>query len=84
VDRTYFKPELATIAFSLKTGQHSGVIDLPEACYLIMVDESRPAHDRPLAEVRDDIELKLKSQERVRLHKQWIERLKRKSFIQFY
>jgi len=84
VDRTYFKPELAQVAFSIKPGQHSSVIDLPEACYLMMVEEARPAHDRPLTEVRDDIERTLKSQESLRLRKEWIERLKRKSFIQYY
>jgi peptidyl-prolyl cis-trans isomerase SurA len=84
VDRTYFKPELAAIAFSLKPGQHSGVIELPEACYLMMVDEVRAAHNRPLSEVRDDVERTLKKDESDRLRKQWIERLKRKSFIQYY
>jgi peptidyl-prolyl cis-trans isomerase SurA len=84
VDRSYFKPELAEIAFSLKPGQHSGVIDLPEACYLMMVEEARPAHNRALAEVRDEIERTLKSEESLRLRKQWIERLKRKSFIEYY
>lgn len=84
VERTYFRPELATAAFSLKPGQHSGVIDLPEACYLMMVEDVRPAHVRPLTEVRDDIERTLKSEESLRLRKQWIERLKRKSFIEYY
>ena len=84
VDRSYFKPELAKVAFSLKPGQHSDVIDLPEACYLFMVEEARPAHDRPLAEVRDDIENTLQHDESVRIRKDWIERLKRKSFIQYY
>jgi parvulin-like peptidyl-prolyl isomerase len=84
VDRSYFKPELATIAFSLKPGQHSGVIDLPEACYLMMVEDVRPAHVREETEVRDDIERILKAEESLRLYKEWIERLKRKSFIQYY
>ncbi len=84
VDRSYFKPELATEAFSLKPGRHSGVIELPEACYLMMVEDVRPAHISPLTEVRDEIERKLKAEESLRLYKAWIERLKRKSFIQYY
>ncbi|HEX3719265.1 MAG TPA: peptidyl-prolyl cis-trans isomerase [Verrucomicrobiae bacterium] len=84
VDRTYYKAELSKEAFALKPGHHSGVIELPEACYLMMVDESRPAHIRPLSEVRDDIERTLKDQENLRLRKEWIERLKRKSFIEYY
>jgi parvulin-like peptidyl-prolyl isomerase len=84
VDRSFFKPELAQIAFSLKAGQHSGVIELPEACYIMLVEEVRPAHIKPLTEVRSDIERTLKTEERSRLRKQWIERLKNKSFIEYY
>jgi parvulin-like peptidyl-prolyl isomerase len=84
VDRSYFKPELAQVAFSLKAGEHSGVIELPEGCYILMVEEVRPAHVKPLAEAREDIERKLKTLEKDRLHKQWIDRLKTKSFIEYY
>lgn len=84
VDQSYFKPELAKEAFALKAGQHSGVIELPEACYLMMVEETRPAHIRSLTEVRDDVERTLKAEENLRLRKEWIERLKRKSFIEYY
>ncbi|MGA2747630.1 MAG: peptidylprolyl isomerase [Verrucomicrobiota bacterium] len=84
VDRGYFKPELARVAFSLKPGQHSGVIELPEACYLMMVQDTRPSHIRPMTEVRAEIERTLKAEENLALRKQWIDRLKRKSFVQYY
>ncbi len=84
VDRTYFKKELADVAFSLKAGQHSGVIELPEACYLIQVDDVRLAHIRPLDEVREEIENTLKAQESARLRKKWIDRLKNKSFVRYF
>jgi parvulin-like peptidyl-prolyl isomerase len=84
VDRSFFKPDLAQIAFSLKAGQHSGVIELPEACYILLVEDVRPAHVKSLPEVRTDIERTLKTAERERLRKQWIERLKNKSFIEYY
>jgi peptidyl-prolyl cis-trans isomerase SurA len=84
VDRSYFRPELVNIAFSLKPGQHSGVIEAPGACFLMMVDEVKPAHVKPLSEVRGDIERTLTNDESLRLKKLWIERLKRKSFINFY
>jgi len=84
VDRKFFKQELADVAFSLKPGQHSGVIELPEGCYLIMVEDARQSHVKPLVEVRADIERALKNEENSRLHKQWIDRLKKKSFIEYY
>lgn len=84
VDRNYFKAELADAAFSLKAGQHSGVLELPEACYLLQVDEVRPAHVRSLDEVRVEIEKTLKASEQKRLQKKWVERLKVKSFVRYY
>jgi parvulin-like peptidyl-prolyl isomerase len=82
--RSFFKPELAQIAFSLKAGQHSGVIELPEACYILLVEDVRPAHVQSLTEVRSDIERTLKNEDAGRLRKQWIERLRKKSFINYY
>jgi peptidyl-prolyl cis-trans isomerase SurA len=84
VDRKYFRPELSDIAFSLKPGQHSGVIEQPETCYLMMVDDVKPAHVKELKDVRGEIEHTIINQERLRLHKLWIDRLKRKSFVRFY
>jgi parvulin-like peptidyl-prolyl isomerase len=84
VDRSFFKPELAKVAFSLAPGQHSGVVELPEACYIIQVEDARPSHLRTLAETRREIEQTLKAEEKTRLRTAWIERLKKKSFIQYY
>ncbi len=84
VDRSYFKTELANAAFSLKPGQHSGVVELKEACYLMQVDDVRPAHVRSLPEVRAEIETTLKTQELKRLQKKWIDRLRAKAFVRYY
>ena len=84
VDRSYFKPELAQVAFSLKPGEHSGVIELPEGCYILEVEDARPSHVKPLADVRTDIDRILKGEERAALRRQWIDRLKSKSFIEYY
>jgi peptidyl-prolyl cis-trans isomerase SurA len=84
VSRTDYKPELASVMFSLKSGQHSGVVDLPEGCYLMMAEDARPAHIKAEAEVRDEIERILSAKESQKLYKQWIERLKRKSLIRYF
>jgi parvulin-like peptidyl-prolyl isomerase len=84
VERSVLRPELATVAFSLKPGQVSDVIETPEACYLMLVEQTRPAHVRPLTEVRDDIDKTLRTQEQARLQKQWIESLKKKTFIRYF
>jgi parvulin-like peptidyl-prolyl isomerase len=78
------RKELAEAVTKLKAGERSGVIETPEGCYLIRVDSIQPAHVRPLSEVRVEIERDLKSQERARLEKQWIERLKKKTFYRYF
>ena len=84
VERSVLRPELAAVAFALKPGQASDVIETPEACYLMLVEQTRPAHVRPLNEIRDDIEKNLRTQEQARIQKQWIDSLKKKTFIQIF
>ena len=84
VDRSYLKPDLANVAFKLKPGQHSDVIELPEAVYVLLVEDARTARVRKLEEVRYDIEATLKNQEGSRLRKQWLDRLKNKAFVKYY
>jgi hypothetical protein len=76
--------DLTDAAFSLKPGETSGVIDLPGACYLLNVMEAHTAHVKPLSEVRDSIEKELRAAEQTRLQKQWIDSLKRKTFIAYF
>ena len=84
VERSVLRKELADVAFSLQPGQMSDIIETPQACYLMLVEQKRPAHVRPLSEVRDDIEATLRAQEQSRLEKQWIGELKKKTFIRYF
>ncbi len=84
VNRSVLRKEFADATASLKPGQRSGVIEAPDACFLLLVEEVKPAQLRPLAEVRDDIEKTLLSQERARLQKKYVERLKKKSFVRYF
>jgi parvulin-like peptidyl-prolyl isomerase len=84
IARSVLRKELADVAFSLPPGQVSGVVDIPGVCYLMLVEQARTAHVRPLNEVRDDIEKNLRAQEQARLEKQWIDRLKSKTFILYF
>jgi len=84
VERSVLRKELAEVAFALKPGQVSGVIETPEACYLMLVEQKRPAHVKPLSDVRDDVEVTLRTQEQKQLEQQWIEQLKKKAFIRLF
>lgn len=78
------RKELADVAFSLKPGQMSDIIETSQACYLMLVEQKRAAHVRPLGEVRDDIDATLRTQEQSRLEKRWIGNLKKKTFIRYF
>ena len=84
VERSVLRKELTETAFKLKAGQVSGVIETPEACYLMLVEQTRPAHVKPLSEVRDDVETTLLTQEQKQLEQKWIEQLKKKAFIRLF
>jgi parvulin-like peptidyl-prolyl isomerase len=76
--------ELGEAVARLKPGAVSDVIETPGAFYLIQVEDVRPAHIQPLSEVRGKIEDILLTDERNRLQKQWIERLKKKTFVRYF
>jgi parvulin-like peptidyl-prolyl isomerase len=84
VERSVLRKELADVAFMLKPAQMSDVIETPDSCYLMLVEQTRPAHVRLLSDVRDEVEKNLRTQEQARLQKQWIDGLKKKTFIVYY
>lgn len=84
VEKSVLRQELADVAFALKAGERSGIIETPEACYLMLVEDKRPERIQPLNEVRARIESFLLGQEGNRLQKQWIERLRKKTFVRYF
>ncbi len=84
VERRVLRKELAGPAFALKPGELSEVIETPEAIYLMLVEESRSAHRKPLTEVRNEIERLLLTEEQNRLRKQYIDRLKKKTYLRYF
>jgi peptidyl-prolyl cis-trans isomerase SurA len=64
----------------------SAVTNLPPPTefYLMLVEDRRVAHFKPLSEVRDEIERNLLLEEQKRIRKQWIDRLKKKTFVQSF
>jgi len=52
VEKSVLRADLAEVAFSLKPGQRSGVLERADGCYILLVEETKSAHTRPLSEVR--------------------------------
>jgi hypothetical protein len=48
------------------------------------VEDKRVAHVKTLGEIREIIERNLMTEERSRLEKQWMDRLKKKTFVRYF
>jgi parvulin-like peptidyl-prolyl isomerase len=83
VERPVLRKELADVAFTLTPGQVSEPIDAPDAVYLMLVEDKKGAQPKPLADVRNDIEKTLRTQQQAHLQQQWIDGLKKKTFIRY-
>lgn len=82
--RSSLRKELTETAFSLKAGEVSPVIQTDNACFIMLVEETKPAHTRPIAEVRDEIERNLALEEQARLADEYINKLKKKTFVRYF
>lgn len=84
VERSVLRKELGDVAFALPKGKVSDVIDLPDGCFIMLVEDNRIAYVKPLTELQDEIEKNLLIKERARLQKKFIDRLKTKSFVRYF
>ena len=84
VETSKLRPELAAVAATLAPGHTSDIIDTADSVYLMLVEDKLAAHAKPLTEVRNDIEKTLRVQEQAKLQTQWIEGLKKKTFIRYF
>ncbi|MBI3881282.1 MAG: peptidyl-prolyl cis-trans isomerase [Verrucomicrobia bacterium] len=84
IDRNVLQEKLTEVAFKLKAGEMSEVVELPGAAYLLNVEAVKVAQTKALSEVRTEVEQKLIEDERARQQKQYIERLRAKSLVRYF
>ena len=84
VERRVLRKELVGPAFALKPGELSEIIETPGEIYLMLVEDKKSAHRKPLTEVRPEIERLLMTEEQNRLRKQYIDRLKKKTYVRYF
>lgn len=82
--RSDFKKEFSDPAFSLKKGEASGVILLPEGAFLLYAEDRKVAGIQPIDEVRDQIERILLQQMGRASQERWLERLRRNGYVKHY
>jgi peptidyl-prolyl cis-trans isomerase SurA len=83
-ERNVLNTNLSQVAFSLDAGQHSRAISAPNGAYVLKVEEKKISYIKTLAEVRGDIEEKLRVEEKERLRKRWVDQLRAKSYVRYF
>ena len=81
IGKDVLRKELSDVAFALKAGEHSRVIETSDGYYLLHVEDVKPSHAKPLAEVRDEIEKILLQQQRTKMQEAWVKQLRSKAYI---
>ena len=84
IERKTLAGPLEKVAFSLRPGKISGLVELGGNFYILRVDERRGGVAKPIAEVRADIEKKLQQLEAQRLQDNWLATLRQKAHIRTF
>ena len=84
INRKQLNERLTKLAFGLKAGQVSEVIEMSGSYYLLYVEARKPGSTKPLKEVRDDLEKRLQQQERQKAQQDWLLKLRKKAFIKMF
>ena len=75
-------PEMEQVVFQLPKGKVSDVIQLNQTYYIMLVEQKKGGVSKPLKDVRAEIENRLLQIERQKDQQEWLQRLRKKAFIQ--
>jgi len=81
IERKTLAGPLEEVAFSLKPGKISKIVEVGGNYYILKVDERRGGVTKSLAEVRPEVEKKLLQEESQRLQENWLTSLRQKASI---
>jgi parvulin-like peptidyl-prolyl isomerase len=84
IGRDTLRKELTDVAFNMKVGHTSPVIETDDGFYIMQVLEKKDEKISSLADARDLIERLLITEEKKRLQDEWIKRLRRRAYIRTY
>ena len=84
VDRGTLTAPLEKVAFSLRLGKVSNIVEDSGNYYILKVEDRHGGVTRPFAEVREEIEKKLPSEEAQQMQEHWLASLRQKAYIKMY
>ena len=68
----------------VQDGAEIDQFDRPDTVYVMLVEDKKAAHAKSLDIVRSDIEKTLRVQQQDELSKQWIDGLRKKTFVVYF
>jgi len=84
IGRDTLNEQLSTIAFSLKAGEVSDVLEMGGSYYILSVEARKNASIKPLSDVQEEIEKRLVQEERSKIQDRWLSGLRNKAYIKIY
>jgi parvulin-like peptidyl-prolyl isomerase len=84
INRKTLNETLTKVAFGLKPGQVSKIVEQGDSLYLLYCEAKKAGTTKPLSEVRGDLEKKLIQAERQKAQQEWINKLRKKAFIKIF
>ncbi len=84
INRKHFNESLTKVAFALKPGELSQIVELGGSYYLFLCEAKKQASMKPLKEVRGEIEKSLLQSERQKQQQEWLYKLRKKAYIKLY
>ncbi len=84
IDDKTLSPELSKVAFSLKPGEISKVVDISGNHYILKVEARQGGDVKLLKEVRSDIESRMRQEQAQMLQEHWLASLRSKAYIKTF
>lgn len=84
IERQTLAGPLEKVAFSLPVGKVSNIVELGGNYYILKVDERRGGVTKPLAQIREDVEKKIRQEDAQRLQENWLAGLRQKAAIRTF
>lgn len=81
IERGTLNDQLTSVAFSLRPGEVSPVVQISGTYYILMIEAKKNAAVKPISDVRDEIERNLIQQERMKAQERWLDTLRQKAYI---
>jgi peptidyl-prolyl cis-trans isomerase SurA len=84
IGQDVLRKDLSEVAFALKPREHSKLVETEDGYYILYVEDVKPAHVKPLAEVRDEVEKILLQEQRAEMQDKWVKALRAKAYIRLF